>query len=124
MSIVAFIGISNRAEQAYLIDEQNKLIQKQQLSAQANQVLLDSCLLQVETNYSSNWAASCKAHAKTVEDGYKNCLGPYTDSQFCRSLWGTPDSSKNCSLPSSMAQNIESLRTQGKQECYYRYPIR
>lgn len=84
---------------------------------------LNNCLDVAQDTYEDNWEIACKSNAKQVRQGYKNCVAdPYLDSSYCRSLWGYPDSSKDCSLPKDLAKGLDSYRKELKEECYKKYP--
>lgn len=93
----------------------------QQNKQRAAQQSLDICLTQAELQYQQNWASNCVKNAERVREGYNNCL---SSESFCRSLWGTPDPSPSCSLPTNIAEQIEEWRSEARNECYYRYPIK
>lgn len=57
-------------------------------------LMLDACLADADSNYSTNWENSCKVLGKA----------------------------KDCSLPSDTADRWDKLHKQDRDECYKRYP--
>lgn len=90
------------AEQAY----KNKVLEAEQAEKQAekakeaqekgvNQLLLDACLQDTETNYTKNWKSNCEAR-RLKED---------------------------CSLPADLAESLENNRSKFRDECFKKYPV-
>ncbi len=123
--------------------KQEQLVKKQkeqeiQKELELNKFYLDTCLKQTEELYPAQWAIECKAVAKVIEEGIKNCieninnierdvgLVPKVESNisFCKAKWGEPDYSADCRLPSLNAESINNQLRERKNECYKKYPLK
>jgi hypothetical protein len=99
-------------------------LEKQQQATKAiiNSSLLNNCLADAQNNYQVNWANNCKTSAKNITEGIKGCRDLDQSKDFCTSLWGTPDSSPNCSLPGKIADAVNSGLENEKNLCLKKYP--
>lgn len=106
-------------EQRKAIDEYNREVQ------------LETCLLEAQGNYTSNWQSSCQSLSVEREDDYQQCLdtcgGPYLkcgggddDESYCRNRHPALDPT-DCRLPSFTAQRWDTLLESEKDRCYEQY---
>ncbi len=96
---------------------------EQELKKESDKRSLDSCLAAARIDYDLNWANACKANSNRIKTGYDNCMESGLNSTSCRSIWGTPNPSDNCSLPDAQAVTINGYLEKAKEDCYRRYPI-
>ncbi len=113
---------------ALVVVPQQNAVQAQEAAAQAqaqaaeNKIQLQTCLQGAAIGYSAAWAQACTTNAQRVSSGYQDCLSTVQDVSMCRSVWGTPDSSPNCGLPSAAAQYVNANYASAKSDCYRQYP--
>jgi phage-related tail fiber protein len=119
--IIAILLLAYSVYYALVVRPDKQATEQQQLKTE-NQNLLQTCLALADLNYSSNWATACQTNAQRVKDGYQNCVNQDLGAANCRSVWGTPDDSANCSLPTTTAQNVNNYHDQDKADCYKQYP--
>lgn len=134
LSIVSGILLISLAIFYYLVifiphREQAKLDQQKQQQTEAdrqarlNSLKLSGCLDAAQGDYSANWASNCKSNAVAKTTGYNNCLNEaYMTAATCASVWGSPDDSPNCSLPTALANSLDDGLKNARDECYKRYP--
>jgi hypothetical protein len=81
----------------------------------------ESCLQQVDEKYHRDWAGECKFVASEASKDRTKCqINPENavrGADYCMSKYPQPTSSANCSLPSSRAQRINTMRSEAKQAC-------
>jgi len=101
------------------------VIRPEQLKVE-NQNMLQVCLDIADIDYASDWATACATNAKSVEAGYDACLkgadGYAMTATMCRNLLGTPDNSATCTLPTAMANQVNTYHTENKADCYKQHP--
>lgn len=123
--VIAIISYQNHLENVRNTSIENKLAierKEAEMNKLKKEKQLAECLSTVEVNYNLNWTSSCVSRAKQVEIGYANCVGdPYLGPGDCRNIWGTPDPSKECLLPTNMAQSVENARSDQKNDCYFKF---
>ena len=88
------------------------------------QIKYYDCLERAAKSYDSNWTNECKAQAKARAISLKNCLADpnrggnqYLGARYCHSTYGGADPGPTCSLPSSIATNINKNHDKAKQQC-------
>ncbi|MDY0015965.1 MAG: zinc ribbon domain-containing protein [Bacteroidales bacterium] len=99
-------------------EEKNKAEEEKKNKA----TMLNVCLSLAQDNYSAVWASNCKSNASKISTGIANCRESSLSDSDCRSIWGNPDSSSDCSLPLDLAKSIEDSLNKRKDECFKKYP--
>ena len=77
-----------------------------------------ACLTSARKAYEADWASACKSNAKFLQAKLKNCLEtPGYGERYCHATFGDADPSPQCSLPSSLADDINKHHDKAKQQC-------
>ncbi len=90
-------------------------------SATAKNEKYESCLKVVDQKYHENWSRECKFVATEANKDRTKCQADPANAikgfQYCMSKFPQPPSTTECNLPSSRAQRINGIRSEGKQVC-------
>ncbi|MHA3099344.1 hypothetical protein [Acinetobacter brisouii] len=121
-------------EQQKLDLEKQKLKEKQEVELQAQKKKeqqaeqrsqsYQTCLSNAEMLYTQNWSSSCQKLSERNQVSLDNCLNdpsiqnnPYMGRSYCQKMYGNTEFDANCTLPNTVAENIERLRTEEKATC-------
>src|SRR4051812_43664076 len=115
--IIAVLILAYSIYYSLVVRPERQAMQAENLRIE-NQANLQSCLDIADTTYSINWSTACHKNAERIKAGYSSCIkgsdGYAMTASDCRSIWGTPDDSANCSLPNATASTVNTYNTQNK----------
>jgi hypothetical protein len=85
---------------------------------------LKSCLEGARSDHEAEWAKACKTQAEARWVALKNCLedpntggNQFMGEVYCHSLYGGADPSPTCTLPDSVAEDMNRNHDKAKQQC-------
>lgn len=121
-------------EQQKLDIEKQKLQQKQEAEATAlkkkeqqieqRSVAYQNCLESAEMAYTNNWSNSCQKLSERNQRGLENCLddpsimnNQFMGKSYCMKVFGITEFDSDCTLPSKIADGIETARSERKEAC-------
>ncbi|OKO85317.1 hypothetical protein AC629_19380 [Bradyrhizobium sp. NAS80.1] len=106
--------IARKAAEERAQQDRDAADQRQAQERAATQIRYEACIIRTESSYSATWATNCKSVAERARKQRAACtLAPAS----CDSIYPTPDSGPNCSLPSGIASSLEVTLQQGKDRC-------
>ena len=98
------VFLPRREEARKELQKQEQIREEMERIDKLNQaIMLDKCLLAADKDSKANWAAACR-----------------TESRRRLGL----DTSSNCSLPLPLADRVNTLHKESRDECYKEYPQR
>lgn len=104
------------AAQAQKAEEKLEFERRERTEArQKAQLDFDSCVLDAEETYNTNWDKACASQAQNNAGLLKHCIAQNLGTDWCRSTYSTKE--KDCTLPKNMAEGIERYRATQKQDC-------
>ncbi|MEI8157645.1 MAG: hypothetical protein WCH60_12335 [Burkholderiales bacterium] len=90
-------------------------------SATAKNEKYEACLKTVDKQYHADWASECRFVAIEASKDRTKCQADPANAakgfQYCMSKFPQPPSTADCNLPSSRAQRINGIRSEGKLVC-------
>jgi hypothetical protein len=106
-------------EAAQAEKEQREVIERAELERhKANaRSRYDICMHQTSVNYSSDWDGYCKRKEELRQQNYRSCLDGADGKSFCDRTYGQPLPVHDCTLPSAVADGLNSQFERGKSRC-------
>ena len=84
---------------------------------EARKAAYSACMESAQANYNLNWAIACETTARQKTVGRENCLAQGLGAAFCRSVWGNPDPSPDCTLPGERAKALNEVYSEDQAKC-------
>lgn len=88
-----------------------------------------ACLENADLQYHANWAQGCKNEIEYVRGQIRNCdtafipgPGTWEFVERCKAKWIIPDGEPNCRLRGIVAERLNKLRRETRDECLRRFP--
>jgi hypothetical protein len=98
------------------IRKRNTEIQRREERAAA-QRRYDVCILRAEKSYQSEWVSECRRISQTSQKSYDKCIKEGTSKEVCKLVRGQPTDNINCSLPRTIANELEATMEKAKDRC-------